>query len=156
MANHALAAHKQREIEVDRNKLITILEENKAKHIANYQEALDGYKAMATEKLQQAYEQAKVTLEKNVQKGILSLEEFNPNDPMRTSDYLVLVEGINVQLKVPRNFSDEYDAAIAMAKWDVRDTLTLTYAEFQCFVRDIWDWSRDFFEVSALYKAKSI
>ena len=53
---------------------------------------------------------------------------------------------------MPRSYEEEYDAAIDMAKWDVRTTLELTYAEFNCFVRDQWDWQSDFQVTNALYK----
>lgn len=43
-------------------------------------------------------------------------------------------------------------AAIDMAKWDIRETLVLTHAEFTCFVRDQWDWKSGFEAVSMLYK----
>ena len=56
-------------------------------------------------------------------------------------------------MRVPRCFKDEYDDAIDMAKWDVRETLVLTYAEFTCFVRDEWDWKSGFEAVSMIYKA---
>lgn len=32
-----------------------------------------------------------------------------------------------------------------------REEIDLSYAEFQCFVRDVWDWSHDFDITKALY-----
>ena len=48
---------------------------------------------------------------------------------------------------------DAMDAAIDMAKWDVRETLELTHAEFTCFVRDQWDWKSGFEAISQIYRA---
>ena len=64
----------------------------------------------------------------------------------------IQIDGISVEMKVPRSYAKEYDAAIDMAKWDVRETLELSHAEFTCFVRDQWDWKAGFEAVSMLYK----
>lgn len=154
MAQMARDDIKERKVEVDRLKLVEILVANKEKHIKEYHEALEGYKSMALEKLQDGYEKAKVKLEKNLERGKASIAEFDPENPRGVSDYLTLVESISVELRVPRDFSKDYDAAIDMAKWDVRETLELTHAEFQCFVRDVWDWTSEFAQVSMMYKAK--
>lgn len=145
---------KARKIEVNRLKLIETLTANREKHKQDYREALDGYKAMALEKLQQGYEDAKVKLDKNLLRGKGAIAEFDPNNPRGVSDYLTLVESIQVELRVPRDFSKDYDAAIDMAKWDVRETLELTHAEFQCFVRDVWDWTSDFANTTMMYSNK--
>lgn len=154
MAMQAKADQQKRIIEVNRAKLVETLKSNREKHVKEYKEALEGYKTLALEKLQKGYEDAKVKLEKNLIRGRESLQEFNPDNPENTSDYLTLVDAIQITLKVPQNYSDEYDAAIDMANWDVRETLELSHAEFTCFVRDEWDWSRDFFATSSMYKSK--
>ena len=61
------------------------------------------------------------------------------------------MDSISVEMRVPRCYDKEYDAAIDMAKWDVRETLELTHAEFTCFVRDQWDWTSEFTAISAMY-----
>lgn len=154
MAGAALRDQKDRQVEVNREKLVAILRDNKQKHIKEYDEAVLGYREMALEKLQSEYEKAKVSIERNLEKSKVLIQEFDPSASKKHSDWLTLVEAVNVQLPVPRNFSKEYDAAIDMASWDVRETLELTHAEFQCFVRDVWDWSNDFFEVSKRYTEK--
>lgn len=153
MANQARRDQSERLVEVEREKLVETLKQNRDKHIENYKIAITGYRVMATAKLKEGYEAAKLKLEKNLKRGIASLEEFDPENPQGASDYLVLVEGIQVSLKVPRNYSKEYDAAIDMAEWDVRKTLELTHAEFQCFVRDEWNWTNDFSTTNAMYRA---
>ncbi len=151
MANLAREDQQKRTVEVNRLKLVETLKANREAHNQNYLEAVEGYKALALEKLQDGYEAAKVKLDKNLDRGKLALEQFDPSSPKDSADWLVLVEGINVELRVPRNFSKEYDAAIDMASWDVRETLELTHAEFQCFVRDQWDWTTDFIRTTAIY-----
>lgn len=155
MANNALNNQKQRVVHVDRQNLIEVLRSNKTKHVSDYQEALLGYKTLAKEKLNEASQKALRDLEVNVAKGLESIEKFDPENPTSRSDYLTLVERIGVQLKVPRSFEEEYDAAIDMATFDVRDTLELSYEEFQCFVRDVWEWSEDFQVTKMLYSTKA-
>ena len=44
-----------------------------------------------------------------------------------------------------------YDAAFDMATFDTRDELDLSGAEFQCFCRDVWDWSDEFQTTTQIY-----
>ena len=152
MANMALKNLQERVVEVDREQLVAILTTNREKHLKDYREAVAGYREAAIEKLTKGYEFAKQKLENNLKIAKAKIEQFDEANPRASSDYLDLVEGQSVELKVPRNFCKEYDAAIDMAKWDVRKTLELTHAEFQCFVRDEWLWSNEFLAVSASYK----
>jgi hypothetical protein len=154
MANQARRDQEERTIEVNRKDLITKLKENLTKHRESYKAALAGYKAMALQKLEEGYEQAKIKLDKNLERGKLALSQFDPDDPSGVSDYLTLVEAISISLKVPLDYSKEYEAAIDMAEWDVRDTLELTHAKFQCFVRDQWTWTRDFESINFTYTGR--
>lgn len=156
MALLAMDDQKKRVVEVNRQKLIETLKSNREKHAREYIEAVEGYKEMATKKFQEGYEQAKIKIEKNLAKGLASIDEFSVDNPRKSSDYLVLVDSISVELKVPRNFTSEYDAAIDMATWDVRETLELSHPEFQCFVRDVWDWSNDFRSTNMTYSKAAI
>lgn len=151
MASMALKDQTERTVQVKREQLIAQLTMNREKHLADYKIALSGYKEAAKAKLRKGYEDAKASLDKNVNRGIEDLEAFDSRDPRKQLDYLVLVVGVNVEMKVPRNYTSQYDAAIDMANWDVRETLELTHAEFQCFVRDVWDWTNDFYTTNATY-----
>lgn len=153
MANIAMRDMQNRVVEVNREKLVLILKENREAHIANYKEAVAGYKEVAKKELEKAHEKAKKELESNVQRCGEKIEAFDPSD-RNVTDYLSLVSAVNVHLIAPRNYSKEYDAAIDMAQWDVRETLELTTAEFQCFVRDVWEWSEDFRNSTAVYNAR--
>lgn len=154
MAALAIKDQAERSVEVNREKLIKKLIANRKKHLEEYQEAVAGYKEEAIRKLNNGYEKAKQKLEDNLAVAKMKIEQFNENNPRASSDYLVLVEGQQVELKVPRNYSKEYDAAIDMAQWDERETLELTHAEFQCFVRDEWAWTNEFTSISAIYNKK--
>ncbi len=149
MANQARQDQKKREVKVDRERLLETLKSNREKHIQQYEEALAGYQEQALAKLQKAKETALARMEKNFQKVQLDLEDFDPES--KTSDYIELIQSEVIHLPVPRNYSKEYDAAIDIAQWEVEETMTLTFAEFQCFVRDVWEWSEDFYSNTVSY-----
>lgn len=149
----AMARHDQekRTVEVNREKLVRILEENKTKHVQNYLKAKEGYKAVLLEKVEKAFSDARSTLEQKHLRVKRSIAEMTDDEIGKQRDHISIVDSISVEMKVPRCCDKEYDAAIDMAKWDVRETLELTHAEFTCFVRDQWDWTSEFAAVSALY-----
>lgn len=103
------------------------------------------------EKLEEAKKKAEKNLEKHFRKAVQRIEEFDPEDTDTHSDYFELVPSEGVRMAVPRDYSEEYRAAIAMFEWDVRDEVELTYAEFTCFVRDKWNWTSDFKFVAESY-----
>jgi hypothetical protein len=142
-----------RKVEVNRVKLIETLKANKDKHIKEYEEAKAGYKAALLEKLDAAFEEAKKTIEKSYVKRKAEIGELTDEDIENQQDYVQLLAAVTVQMKVPRSYAKEYEAAIAVAEWDVRETLELSHAEFTCFVRDEWDWKVEFTTTSKMYAA---
>lgn len=152
MAAAAQRDAEKRTVEVDRLKLIATLESNRVKHIQDYDESMEGYKSTLLVKIDQAFEKAMKNIpvhHKAMKDGIIALAT---EDIAKQNDYFTIVEEQSITMKVPRSYAKEYDAAIDMAKWDVRETLELTHAEFTCFVRDQWDWKSSFDAVSAIYK----
>lgn len=156
MAILAKQALQEREIEVDRQDLIKILQKNREDHIKTYKEALAGYKEAAAKKLKSDGEDARRALEKNLARVAGEIEEFNPDDPARFGDHFVLIQQVVMTLPVPRCYADAYDAALAIANWDVNKTLKLSFGEFNCFVRDKWNWMEEFKTISERYAAKKI
>lgn len=153
MAAIARMDQEKRTVEVNRLKLIETLEANRTKHVQDYEEAMAGYKAVLLSKIDEAFDDAKKQLETKYEKTKARVAAFTDADIAKQRDSFTLIDDITVEMKVPRSYAKEYDAAIDMAKWDVRETLELTHAEFTCFVRDQWDWKSGFEAVSMLYKA---
>ena len=144
-------------VEVDRIKLIETLEANRGSHVEKYEQAVLGYKEAAMQALKEQYDQATQKLEAAYNRATMRIREINRADLEKGADHIVLMKEVKVALPVPRNFSDAYDVAISMAQWETKSTIKLTYAEFQCFIRDEWDWKADFEEVFSNYtRAKSI
>jgi hypothetical protein len=153
MALTAKRDMEQRSVEVNRLELIKVLETNREVHLREYEEAMSGYTAILLAKIDEAFEEAKKTLEDKHEKMKRRVAAFTDEDIARQRDRFTLIDEIEVEMSVPRSYAKEYDAAIDIAKWDVRETLELSYAEFTCFVRDQWDWKLEFEAVSRLYKA---
>lgn len=96
-----------RMITVDKNQLIEKIKENKAKHIEDYNKAVEAYKIEAKKELK---EQAK-----RLEKGSLN---------------------IKVLLVSPVNKSEEYDKILQMFEWEQADIVELSQGEFNEYVLD--------------------
>jgi hypothetical protein len=153
MAAIAQRDQENRTIEVKRMELLETLIANRESHIADYEEAKNGYTAALLDKVNKAFEEAKLALSKKHEAATARVSGLTEADIENQRDSFTLIDAVYVEMKVPRCFEDEYDAAIDMVRWDVRETLVLTYAEFTCFVRDQWDWKSGFEAVSMIYKA---
>lgn len=146
----------KRVVEVDREALLTKLHENKAKHIADYNEAKAAYKQVLLNKISEAFEAARDKLDERQTKLVRKVNALTDDQISEQQDYVAIVDAISIEMKVPRCYVDEYDAAIAIAEHDVNPTLKLSYAEFTCFIRDQWDWKSGFDAVSTMYKSLTL
>ena len=156
MARIAQMEQAQRTVVVDRVELVDRLEQNREEHLKDYTEAMHGYKKTLAEKLDDAFDDAFANAKTKLAMIYASTKDrvakFTDTDIEKQRDTFTFLDSIYVEMKVPRSYVKEYDAAIAMANWDVRETLELTHSEFTCFVRNEWDWSNDFALTSAIYK----
>lgn len=148
MANTAIRDQNQRTVVVSTFDLLQTLKDNKEKHIKKYEEALRGYKEELLEKMSKAFDKAQRELEKRKTELTNRITNLTDEEVKDQDDYVVIVNQIAIDMEAPKCYSEEYDAAIDMVRWDTRETLELTAAEFNCFVRDKWNWSRTF-EISA-------
>lgn len=151
MAVRAAEDTAKRIITVDKTKLLAKLKENRTQHVANYTEALEGYKVQAIEKLKAEADKARMKLEQRVQAKIVELNNFDPAEPDHSNDHVSLIDSVYIELKVPRNYAEAYDAAIAMFEWEVAEVTECSPAEFACWVTDKWDWSSGFENITKMY-----
>lgn len=151
MAHHARKALHEREVEVDRKKLVETLTTNKIAHVKAYHEAIAGYKETAKKKLKADGDNARKMLDKALKRAEDLINEFSPETAHTFNDHFTLVSAVVLNLPVPQNYEEDYAAAIAISENDVRDTLVLTFAEFNCFWRDQWDWKSEFLAVHESY-----
>ena len=153
MASQALRDQQERIIQVNRKELIDTLKKNRELHIQEYEIAKKGYRETLRKKIISSFDEAISSIEKKRLSMLSWAESLTDAEISKVNDYFTLLNGINLEMRVPRSYAKEYDAAIDIAAWDVRDVLELSYAEFQCFVRDEWDWKQEFQQTSALYSS---
>lgn len=96
-----------REIKLSKKRLITKIEENKAAHIKDYNEAVEAYKKEA---------------KKQLEKALADLEEGSLK--------------IKIDLVTPVNRTVEYDKVIEMFNWEIKDDIELSQSEFNEYVHD--------------------
>ena len=152
MAAAAKEDQSNRTVIVRRSELLEQLNRNLEQHRVDYDEAIAGYKSQLLSKIEAEFEKAKETVKKSHENVVARVNKLNSADIPKQRDTIPIIDSIYISMKVPRSYASEYEAAIDMFRWDVRDTVELTYAEFTCFVRDQWDWKGLFNEISTMYK----
>ena len=152
MARAAQRDMENKTIVVQKHRLIGKLRSNLKQHVADYDEAIKGYRATLAGKIDEACDKAMLKLKADRLKLMEEVSAFTDEDISKQRDYFDIVEPISVEMKVPRCYKAEYELAISMAEWESGDTIKLTYAEFTCFIRDEWDWKQSFDLVTASYK----
>lgn len=151
MAAKALNNQMTRTVRVNRLKLLETLKANRATHLAVFNEAMAGYKELALGKVRDAFVGLDARLQKRKDDIIAHIGTFAAETADNFADYFSILEAVTVHLKKPVSYVDAYDAAIDMAAFDTRDELDLSGAEFQCFCRDVWDWTYEFSAVNSTY-----
>lgn len=152
MVHAAMQNHQNRKIEVSVKRLLEQLRENRVKHVSDYEEAMASYKERRREKVIEATAAAHDALKKSESKHLQMLQDMTDEEILREPDVLQLARAVTVDLQVPHNYVEVYDEAIASLEWEQNDTIVITMAEFNCLVRDHWDWKVEFTRVTQLYK----
>ena len=105
------------QVKVKKDELLKILRKNRAEHRDIFLKAQEKYREVAIKELDAQLKAA------------------------RSGKPFVLAK--IVQLILPKDYTTEYDRAIQMLDMSVDDTIIITAIEFQNYVQDIWNWSRD-------------
>lgn len=103
-----------RDIQVSKAQLIEVLEANKAKHRAIYEEAKTNFLKAAAEALQKKLEA--------VEHG--------------------RIVSLHIALPVPEDHTKDYERIIKMLTLELRDEILLSESDHQQFVLDDWAWRR--------------
>ncbi len=114
-----------RTITIKKKDLIEKIKENKTAHIKEYEEAVVTYKEEANKQLLEA--------KKELDNGSLR---------------------IGITLTTPINKSEEYDKIIEMFNWEVKDEIELTQSEFNEYVHDDNEFSRQAKFANSFYSGK--
>lgn len=151
MASKALSNQMTRIVRVNRIGLVETLKKNRSSHIEQFDEAMLGYKELALLKIEEAFVGLEDRLRYRKEEITTKIKSFTAETAGNFSDYLVILEQVVVNLKLPVSYADAYDAAIDMATFDTREELELSGAEFQCFCRNVWDWTYEFANTTNMY-----
>ena len=115
-------------IKINKNELLKIVRENKDKHVKEYNESVEDYKAAAV----------KVAKE--------HVELANTGD-------LTKIAKIKAMPSAPTSYEKEYDRAIRMLELSVEDVIDLESDVFNQLVLDEWIWKHQFVASARLYKS---
>lgn len=105
-------------ITVSRIDLLTTLEDNREKHLAQYTKAIKGYRKKVIKTLEKQLKDAR-------DGGKIDLRALG-------------------MFPEPRNYVAEYDTAIAMVEWAQGDSIEIDQESFRNFVQDEWGWKNSF------------
>lgn len=117
-----------RSVKIDKQELLKIVRENKEKHVKEYAESVNDYKAAVIKIAIENLEVAQLGIFEKMQK----LQSFPP---------------------VPASYEDNYARAIRMLELSVEDVIELEDEIFNQLVLDEWHWKHGFMATSALYKS---
>lgn len=155
MAAQAEASLIKRKINVDKQKLLTTLIENRAKHVAEYNEALANYRAQFVAKVEQAVKDARATLTKEAKKLTDKVTSMTDKEILEQRSCVVLLPHVMIEMPVPVSYEKQYNTIISMFEIEELNTVELSGAEFTCFILDEWDWSVSFKHVTSMYNSLS-
>jgi len=113
-------------VRIPKTKLLSILRNNRKKHRAIFEEALEGYRRAVTAELEQALADARA------KKRFLRVSSF----------------------VAPTDQTSEYDRAIRMLELSSDRSIRLSEEDFAHYVMDKWEWSLAFENNVATYLRK--
>lgn len=116
-----------KQVTVDRVELMHVMADNREAHAHNYRQALEDRKETMRETLT----------------DWLALMEADPEKAYSYTNELVF--------PIPPNYLEEYDRVLAMLEMSSEETITLDSTEFDCYVRDKWQWKNAFLRATTAY-----
>lgn len=106
--------------------LLRTLETNRAEHIKDFDEAMEGYK---------------VSMLKELLSKVKTIKKIGKVSHMFTT-------------VVPVSYEKDFDEAIAQLEWSVDKEVLLTAGEFKQLVLNEWSWQNSFKTTIGMYKGK--
>lgn len=115
-------------VKVDRKQLLYIVRENQKKHVIEYLDAVEDYKAAVIKLCKQNMKLAK-------------------------SEDVEVLKQIKHFPEKPLSYESNYTRAIRMLELSVEDVIEIEEYLFNQLVLDEWDWKQRFANLSASYKS---
>jgi hypothetical protein len=113
-----------RTVTLDKAALLEVLRDNRTRHRAVFDKAIEGYRERAIAELDARIQQLKA------RKGNVDLY---------------------IRLPEPVDHTRDYDRVIRMVEMHQNDTVELDEDAFAAYVEDDWDWKREFVGTTARY-----
>lgn len=155
MAAQAEANLIKRKINVNKEKLLTTLKENRVKHVAEYNEALANYREQFVAKVENAVKNARASLTKEAKKLTDKVNNMTDKEILEQRSCVILLPHVMIEMPVPTSYEKHYDTIIAMFEVEELATVELSGTEFTCFILDEWDWSVSFKTVTTMYNSSA-
>lgn len=111
------------QVTIKKDELIKEITANRDQHQEIFEEALEGYKKEIVKVLEKRLEAAR--------------------QGKRVSHHINLVQ--------PENHLNDYERILQMLKMSTQDEITIGESQFAQYVRDEWDWKRNFLMANAHY-----
>ena len=116
-------------VTVLRKDLLTTLEGNLTTHKEVYEEAMSGYADAKVTKLSELHIVTSQATRENTEANRKAVHEAYAR---------------YAHLSRPQDHSESYELAIEIMKWETEEKIELNINDFQCYVRDKWDWKNSF------------
>ena len=142
-------------INVSKKELLTIVVENKKKHDEIYEAAEKGYWLEAKEYLEKYQKDQLTQMKKNYLKTCKDLKkqvnkELNMVEQKKKDGYFYM------RKPFPENHSDDYQGTIRRLELSVDPEIELVDSEFDCYVRNKWQWRSSFLATNSSYAGYAI
>ena len=135
-------------VKVSRSKLISILEENKAKHKEVVAEATEEFKRKQSELwIKHSEVLQKLGTRLQTEDELVDLIELQR---------MQSASGNFKQLPVPQDNTEEYDRVIGMLQMATENEVELTIEDYARYVEDKWDWKRSWALHNSIYTTKAL
>lgn len=146
MQNRVANGMAQRTVKVDRDKLLERLRANLAAHLEEYEAARAGYFVAAACVLAEKREEFRRAVEEADRR--LGEGKFLPPGLPFSPHYLGLTP--------PECHESDYRHIIEMVAMSVDPVIELRSDEFDCYVMDNWEWTREFKAFPANFAAMAV
>jgi hypothetical protein len=137
-------------IKVSKSELLTIVKENKQNHDEIYEAAEKGYWVDAEEHLKKLQKESLSVMKKNYQKSVKDLKK-QVNKELRLVEQKKREGFVYLRKPFPENHSDDYQGTIRRLELCVEPEVELENTEFDCYVRNKWQWKTSFLATNSSY-----
>ena len=141
---------------VEKSNLLTQLKLNRDKHNMIYEASVSGYWVKASEVLQEKqkhFDNAVNKIEKEFDNEVSDVAAAIQAKKHEDIDNLYVAFEYNAAwpLVYPVNHLEDYERVINMLEFSVADKVSLSSNDFDAYVRNNWNWKKDFITSNSAY-----